>query len=980
MTSDEADLTFVYHRDQLPVETWRQIMAVCQNYECRLLGGETISPSDHAALHANLPSEILVAELERLRDEIQSPHEPHPISDCLPAERYLILETIRTGGMGEVFRAFDRKCGRLVALKKIRHEYADDPDMRRRFIAEVELTAELEHPGVIPIYDQAVDETGREFYVMRLIHGEGTGTLQQAIGRFHAGADPKPWNSARKAVFRDLIESVVISAKTIAYAHSRGIVHRDLKPSNCLIGPYGETLIADWGLARRIHPSPPPVESESMDDTASSSGVARSGPPPSLRNAVGETSIGTGAHGVGTPGFAAPEVGSVTPRTNWIAADIYSIGAMLSCVLTGESSKRTLGAGPPAPNDRRAAAPELLAIAARAMSTDIAKRYRTAQSLCDDLNNWLAGEPVAAYPESVLERLWKWPTRHRTAATTAASVFLLTLIALGAFSWLQTRQKAELAARSLELADALRRSNLLFEENRRTGLAFQQASSEREKLALRAITEFQSLLRLNPSISSSLAYNDVRQKVLDESRNFYGSLLESLDRTGEIHSESLHRLSEAATSLALLENEFGNHAEAIRVADSACSRLKSATESPQSPNASDEVLRYHIGRLLSIQGGIALKNGWPAQGREDQQESLPWLEPLIGSKILSESQAADACALWCKAASPMAIAMAGKGEHQAATALLQRILSLLESGPPGDFENHLLEMQSLGNLALVRHSAGDNEAAFAALDRAEATADRCEGLIDQHLLIRSVLEYQSFRSLLSQVRGDMLLSIGKTEEATGHLTAALERMQQLVKEHPSSQELQGAYQNIQNRLQTVLAQAGRFAEAKGLSIAWLRLAEGLVSEYEQNTELVEFLMLAQHADGHLSDRAGQVSEAERSYQAALDSARSLALAKQIDEGLQHQIVELNVHLVKIRLQPDQSQVAESHLQEAFDYACKIVANSQGNEAIRSNLTLQMQASLRYLEQAGMSEREAYWSNQIREAGLLPAADSVRKPD
>ena len=182
MKGNDANGTFIYQTDQVPVHRWRQVMEICQAYEKCLLDGQTTPAEDFAFQHPSIPKELLLPELERVRgeciEEASTPTQIEPF-EYPQSERYQILDEIRSGGMGQVFRAFDRACGRLVALKKIRKEFAHDPRARRRFLAEVELTADLEHPGVIPIYDQSVDSAGREFYVMRLICGEGS-VLSQA--------------------------------------------------------------------------------------------------------------------------------------------------------------------------------------------------------------------------------------------------------------------------------------------------------------------------------------------------------------------------------------------------------------------------------------------------------------------------------------------------------------------------------------------------------------------------------------------------------------------------------------------------------------------------------------------------------------------------------------------------------------------------------------------------------------------------------
>src|SRR5262249_38812048 len=134
---------------------------------------------------------------------------------------------------------------REVALKEILPERADDPRSRRRFVREAEVTGQLEHPGVVPVYGLGTDSLGRPFYAMRLIRGR---TLKDAIGQYHrtgAGTD-------KRLAFRELLGRFVAVCNAVAFAHSRGVIHRDLKPENVMLGPFGETLVVDWGLAKAV--------------------------------------------------------------------------------------------------------------------------------------------------------------------------------------------------------------------------------------------------------------------------------------------------------------------------------------------------------------------------------------------------------------------------------------------------------------------------------------------------------------------------------------------------------------------------------------------------------------------------------------------------------------------------------------------------------------------------------------------------------
>jgi serine/threonine protein kinase len=155
--------------------------------------------------------------------------------------RFTVLRLHARGGQGQVSVARDEQLRRQVALKEVHPERGDDPGLRQRFLAEAEITGQLEHPGVVPVYALEQGSDGRPYYAMRLIQGH---TLAEAVAQYHAR--PTPLAS------RDLLQRFVAVCQTVAYAHSKGIIHRDLKPHNVMLGDYGETLVVDWGLAKRL--------------------------------------------------------------------------------------------------------------------------------------------------------------------------------------------------------------------------------------------------------------------------------------------------------------------------------------------------------------------------------------------------------------------------------------------------------------------------------------------------------------------------------------------------------------------------------------------------------------------------------------------------------------------------------------------------------------------------------------------------------
>ena len=232
------------------------------------------------------------------------------------------LEVLRlhaSGGLGEVYVARDEELNREVALKEIQAGYADDPDSRSRFLLEAEITGGLEHPGIVPVYGLGHYADGRPFYAMRFIRGD---SLKEAIERFHQ-ADEQPGRDPgeRTLALRQLLRRFVDVCNAVAYAHSRGVLHRDLKPGNVMLGPYGETLVVDWGLAKPIgRPGGAPAS------------TAEAPLRPSSGSGLTPTQMGSA---VGTPAYMSPEQAAGRLDELGPASDVYSLGATLYSLLTG---------------------------------------------------------------------------------------------------------------------------------------------------------------------------------------------------------------------------------------------------------------------------------------------------------------------------------------------------------------------------------------------------------------------------------------------------------------------------------------------------------------------------------------------------------------------------------------------------------------------------------------------------------------------
>ncbi|MBK9375684.1 MAG: serine/threonine protein kinase [Holophagales bacterium] len=293
----------------------------------------------------------------------------------LSGTRFVLLREIGRGGMGSVWEAEDPDLQRSVALKVL--DLPDDSgDLAARLRLEARVLARLEHPGIVPVHDVGSLPDGRPFYAMKLVRGE----------RLDAAA-------ARLATLPEKLRLFLRVCEPVAFAHARGVVHRDLKPDNVMVGPFGEVLVLDWGIARVL--SDAGLERSGRRGAEPAGETAQTAPP----------AAGTAAGSVlGTPGFMAPEQARGEDGVDH-RADVFALGALLAA-LVGET----------VPASRR-----LAAIVARATAARPDERYPDVASPAADVTRLLDGEPVTAYRERPWERAARFAARHRVALLLVAA-------------------------------------------------------------------------------------------------------------------------------------------------------------------------------------------------------------------------------------------------------------------------------------------------------------------------------------------------------------------------------------------------------------------------------------------------------------------------------------------------------------------------------------------------------------------------------
>jgi eukaryotic-like serine/threonine-protein kinase len=750
--------------------------------------------------------------------------------------RFRILRPHAKGGIGEVFVALDTELNREVALKRMQDRHANNPAGRCRFVLEAEVTGGLEHPGIVPIYGLGRDPDGRPFYAMRLIRGE---SLKQAIAAFHeAVGKPESDPTARSLELRQLLRRFVDVCNAVEYAHRRGVLHRDLKPGNIMVGPYGETLVVDWGLARA-----------SALATAGTSPAGAERPLRVLSAADGSSETLPGSV-LGTPGYMSPEQAAGELDRLGPRSDVYSLGATLYCLLTGRPPFSELDPGDvlravrggefvPARQVDRAIDPALEAVCHKAMALNPEDRYPSPRALAEDVERWMADEPVTAHREPLAARARRGMRRHRTAVTAAVVAALVAVVGFAATAVVHARANVELRAAN-------------------------ERETARFRLAMEAIESFHTGVTEDFLLKED-KFKDLRDKLLRKAADFY-SRLEGLLKDQRDRS-SRAALGRAYFELGRLTDQIGNKPDALAVHRKGLAiRRELAASSGGAVDAVADVARS-LRQIASLREAMGDTSG----AMESYDEGRRVGEGIAPSGKLPDDVAALVAAIlfdigWLQS-------QTGRPEqawasYRACRASRQR---LADTNPAAnEFRRNLASVDvALGILLADTDRSAEALGSYArARAVLQALADANPG---------DVLIKQALASDLNEL-GLLLSQIGRSAEALEVYRQALAIWRGLGAAHPSVTDFQARVALVQSNIGVLHADAGRWSEALAAYRLALEVRRKLADANPSVSDFQNGVAFSLNAIGDTLDHLDRGAEAREALDRALAIAEGLVSA------------------------------------------------------------------------------------------------------
>lgn len=710
---------------------------------------------------------------------------------------YEILGELGRGGMGVVYKARQKGLNRLVALKMLLAGTHASADHLARFRTEAEAVARLQHANIVQIYEVG-QRDGLPFFSLEFVEGK---SLAQELG-----GNPLP---ARQAA-----QLLMVLARAVHYAHENGIVHRDLKPANVLLTATGVPKITDFGLAKQ-------VEGESS-----------------------QTKSGTL---MGTPSYMAPEQARGDVRQVGPSADVYALGAILYELLTGrppfvaanimDTVMQVLRDDPVPPSQLQARlAADLETICLKCLQKEAHQRYPSAGALADDLDRFLAGEPIHARPVGTAERLWRWCKRNpRVAVLTALTFALLVAGVIGAsvaaFTIAQERNQKEHEREAAVAAERLAEKRK--EEADAANEEAQKNAKEAMKQSKLALESLRTLIReVQMEIGDNPNLQPLKLKLLE-------TALEGLDKVAK-SDENSRLLGQTMAGAYMQVGELFQQLGQSEKAFAQYEKCHAIIAGLAAKDPDGDVAQANLAATFTVLGQMSLEL------RRDVQASLAFYQKgLEIRKKLSQRQLSDKL-------NPT------KVKQELAESYTRVGVIYLRLGEPSKARAYFQEALKLRQ-----------ELAAAASNEPSAQLDVA----------------RSFNAL-----GEVEFRARQWQQARTHFQEALTLCERVQQAHPNNPRYQFELANTLGNLGVFELRTGDLEGAQQHYARYLALMQGLVDVDPKNAVYQRYLGLANYRMATLAQRRKDIPTAERCNQACLEIRERLAAADQKNERRQMELM------------------------------------------------------------------------------------------